>query len=140
MLNLGLSLIYNRAKTPTIIKNSGFGFNLFLGSRHSDACLNDLNLTGDSPKVHLPVMEGSDVEVILGASFEQGWVLGQRTAGASERCGSSPEMAKQQALAWFFQAGEFQDFRLRFVMIITPLSVGLRLCPHYLVGSLVIAP
>lgn len=98
LLNLGLSLIYNRTKTPTVIRNFGFSFNLFLGSRHSYASLNDLNLTGDSPKVHLPVIEGSDVEVILGAFFEQDWVLGRRMAGASGRCGSSPEMAKQLTL------------------------------------------
>lgn len=73
--SLGFSLIYHRVKTPTVINTFGFSFNLFLGNGNSYACLNELNLPGGSPKVQLPVIEGSGKShpgCILRARFGSG--------------------------------------------------------------------
>ena len=64
LLSVGWSLANKRVKTPTDINTFSFSFNLFLGSRNSQSCLNELNFTGGFPKVQPPVIKG-DIEFNL---------------------------------------------------------------------------
>lgn len=57
-------MAYKRVKTPTDVNTFSLSFNLFLGSRNSQSCLNELNFTGGFPKVQPPVIE-EDIEVNL---------------------------------------------------------------------------